>query len=331
MKTKLSQLKSNNLKLLAFLTDATLAIVTQIIALSSDEPSEAASDAAVAFFAIFGAIYLIVGIAYMFRSVLSGNCCQGVKEHAEDFLVLIAGFWYFFTDNFTGLVTDHGSNLGFSPEMITNVALIQPVLIVVVLILYRAETFHAHKRERRESAAEVELKDDKQKGREMAGDVELKESNDEGQDREAESKNNSHDNLYTGVIESLQFTIEFDALFTIAVIAAERSTASCPRVVHAFIWLLYAFLLLVSFIITTGSITHFVRKLKKLHWHHIIFNYTIAVFITLCLGFYLLGDNVLPLACAGGSGIIIVRLVFLVIALAIYVTLIAIRVCKAKY
>ena len=358
MNMKLSKLKSKHLKLLAFLTDIIHAIVTQIIALSqSADPSEAASDVAVAFFAIFGALYVILGIAYLLRFIRSDNCCQGIREHVQDIHIFFAGFWYYFSDNFAGLVRDHGANLGFSQDMIDAVLDIQPILIVVVLALYRAETFHlygkrqyrqgdretvAGRQESREGTGAVieltELNDGKQEDRETAAEVEPTASNDDTREnvqQEGEivskSKDNNHGILHIEVIELLVFVIEFDALFTVAQITAERSSG-CPRVVIAFIWLLYAFLLVVCFSMTTGSIIVFFRKLKNRQWHHIVANYIIAVFICLCFGFYLLGDNALPLACAGGNGrgITIVRLVFLLLTGVICVTLIVIRVCKAK-
>ena len=96
--------------------------------------------------------------------------------------------------------------------------------------------------------------------------------------------------------------VEFDSWFTIAETLAAERFSGCPGVVTAFLWLLYVFLLVVYLVISSGTIIDFIRALKNRQWHHIITNYVIAVFICLCLGFYLLGDNALPLGCAGGNG-----------------------------
>ena len=137
MQLKTSHSKSVHLKLLVFLADLLNGIVSLIIVLSTnDESSEAASKAAVTFFAIPGLLYIIVGIAHLLRFTCSKKCCQGVNkwwEHTQDILIFTAGLWYYFSDDFPGLVMEHGASLGFDQEMIDSVVTIQPVLIVVVL------------------------------------------------------------------------------------------------------------------------------------------------------------------------------------------------------
>ena len=318
--------KSIYILLLVFLFDLTHEVVTQIslITTSGDDINKSASIVTVVFFGVFGFIYAVVGLLYLFRLICFKECCQdsGIKDcgrFVNDIALYIGGLFYYFGDNFSSLMEVHGRNVGASESGIEFARSSQPIFLIVAIALHRAIPLCAEKciadsegkkSEDQESATTDSEGTKSEDQKSATTDSEGTKS----EDQKSATVDKSEDKPKFAIFDLLTLLVEFDAWFTIAERAAEKSadSESCPiTVVVVFIWLLYGFFLVVYVIIIVVT---FISQDFELDFNVDLCLWIVSAFFMIaCLALFLVGDNEIPLECTKGrnQGTEVARLVLL--------------------